>query len=146
MRRTDVGKTAMLLVCAVVFLVVGIFMMAKKTEFKRNGVKTQAEIVRIEKDYNNDGEENIKVYVKYAVGEREYTEELDYYSIALKEGDIVSVYYLPSSPSKISYAKGGYFFPIAFMVASVGCLGFGVYKVISPFISRRKVDGNQSEN
>ena len=67
-------------------------------------------------------------------------------SNALKEGDIVSVYYLPSSPSKISYAKGGYFFSIAFMVASVGCLVFGVYKVISPFVSRRKVDGNQSEN
>ena len=120
MRRTDVGKTAMLLVCAVVFLVVGIFMMAKKTEFKRNGVKTQAEIVRIEKDYNNDGEENVKVYVKYAVGEREYTEELDYYSIALKEGDIVSVYYLPSSPSKISYAKGGYFFQLPLWLLRLG--------------------------
>ncbi len=143
MRRIKAIKTAMLFVCTVVFLVVGFFMMAKKTEFKRNGVKTQAKIVRIQKDYDDDGEEKVKVYVKYTVGEKDYVEELDYYSIALKEGDVVSVYYLPSSPYKITYAKGGYFFPIAFMVASTVCLVFGVYNVISPFILRRK---NNSDN
>ncbi len=144
--RRNASLTAMLFICAVVFLFVGFFMMAKKTEFRRKGIETQAEIVRIEKDYNEDGDENVKVYVKYTVGEREYTEELDYYSIALKEGDFVSVYYLPSNPSKISYAKDGYFLPIAFMVASAVCLVFGVYKVISLFILRKKGVGDYSEN
>ena len=54
---------------------------------------TQAEIVRIEKDYDTDGEEKITVYVKYTVENTTYTRKLDYYSFTLHEGDIITILY-----------------------------------------------------
>lgn len=80
----------------VLFFVVGIFASKQSAEFKRDGIETQAEIVRIE--YGDDE----TVYVQYTVGDNEYINELDFYSFTMKEGDIVNILYLPNNPNRIT--------------------------------------------
>ena len=62
----------------ILFFVVGIFASKQSAEFERDGIETQAEIVRIE--YGDDE----TVYVQYTVGDTTYTNELDFYSFTMK--------------------------------------------------------------
>lgn len=80
----------------VLFFVVGIFASKQSAEFERDGIETQAEIVRIE--YGDDE----TVYVQYTVGDTTYTNELDFYSFTMKEGDIVNILYLLDNPNRIT--------------------------------------------
>ena len=64
------------LISGVIFLLAGFYLNSRTSEFKKNGIETQAEIVRIEKDYDTDGEEKITVYVKYTVENTTYTRKL----------------------------------------------------------------------
>ena len=93
------------LISGVIFLLAGFYLTSRTSEFKKNGIETQAEIVLIEKDYDTDGEEKITVYVKYTVENTTYTRKLDYYSFTLHEGDIITILYLPDTPGKITYPK-----------------------------------------
>lgn len=79
----------------VLFFVVGIFASKQSAEFERDGIETQAEIVRIEYDDET-------VYVQYTVGDNDYINELDFYSFTMKEGDIVDILYLPNNPNRIT--------------------------------------------
>lgn len=81
------------------FFTIGIFASEQSAVFEREGIETQAKIVRIEYDYSN--EEDI-VYVQYTVGDNEYVNELDFYSFTMQEGDTVNILYLPDDPNRIT--------------------------------------------
>lgn len=93
------------LICGIIFLLVGIYLTSRTSEFKENGITTQAEIILIENSYDSKGREEITVYVRYTVENTTYTRELDYYSDGLREGDMITILYLPNNPSKITYSK-----------------------------------------
>lgn len=105
MKKSKTKLFFICLVCGVIFLLVGIYLTSRTSEFKKNGKTTQAEIVLIEKNYDSKGREEISVYVKYTVQNTTYTRELDYYSNGLREGDMITISYLPNNPSKITYSK-----------------------------------------
>ena len=123
-----------LLISGIVFLFAGIFLSLRTTKFQRDGIKTQAEIVCIEKDYGNDHKEEISVYVQYTVGSTTYTEKLDYYASNLFVGKIVPIYYLPDNPSSISYAKAQFLPSVLFYVGAGICLGFAVFIIVSNIV------------
>lgn len=93
------------LICGIIFLLVGIYLTSRTSEFKENGITTKAEIILIENSYDSKGREEITVYVRYTVENTTYTRELDYYSDGLREGDMITILYLPNNPSKITYSK-----------------------------------------
>lgn len=93
------------LICGIIFLLVGIYLTSRTSDFKENGITTQAEIILIENSYDSKGREEITVYVRYAVENTTYTRELDYYSDGLREGDMITILYLPNNPGKITYSK-----------------------------------------
>ena len=91
MKKSKTKLFFICLVCGVIFLLVGIYLTSRTSEFKKNGKTTQAEIVLIEKNYDSKGREEISVYVKYTVQNTTYTRELDYYSDGLREGDMITI-------------------------------------------------------
>lgn len=131
MRKSKKKLFLLLLISGIIFLCAGIFLSAKATKFERNGIKTQAEVVRIEREYDANYKEEISVYVKYTVGNTTYTRELDYYASGLYEGDIVTILYLPDDPASITYAKTQFLPPVLFYVGAGICLGFGVFVALS---------------
>lgn len=102
-------------------------MSAKVTRFEREGIKTQAEIVRIEREYDANYKEEISVYVKYTVDNTTYTRELNYYASNFHEGDSITILYLPNNPASISYAKAQAVSPILFYVGAGICFAFAIF-------------------
>lgn len=102
-RRDEKVLVFLCLISGVIFLSAVFYLTSRTSEFKKNGIETQAEIVLIAKDYDTDGEEKITVYAKYTVENTTYTRKLDYYSFTLHEGDIITILYLPEDPSEITY-------------------------------------------
>ena len=112
-------------------------MSLRATKFQRDGIKTQAEIVRIEKDYDVNHKEEISVYVQYTVGDTTYTEKLDYYASNLSVGEIVPIYYLPDNPTSISYAKAQFLPSVLFYAGAGICLGFAGFIIVSNIVGGR---------
>lgn len=119
------------LISGLAFLCVGLFLSARTTEFNRNGIKTQAEVVLIEREYDADHHEEISVYVKYTVSNTVYTRKLDYYASNLREGDTVTILYLPNDPSSITYAKTRFLPPAIFYAGAGVCFIFSVTALIN---------------
>ena len=128
------------LVSGVIFLSAGIYLNSRTSEFKKNGIETQAEIVLIEKDYDTDGEEKITVYVKYTVENTTYTIKLDYYSFTLHEGDIITILYLPDAPGKITYPKFNTVPQTLFFVGGGICIAAGLAYLVAIVINKTKRD------
>ncbi|MBQ8290976.1 MAG: DUF3592 domain-containing protein [Clostridia bacterium] len=120
-----------MLISGLIFLFAGIYLSAKSTKFERNGIKVQATVVRIDKEYDANGKEDISVFVQYTVGNTTYTSKLDYYASHLHEGSIVPILYLPDSPASITYAKGRFFAPVLFYAGAAVCLSFAVFVAVS---------------
>ena len=126
MKKSKKKLILMLFISGIIFLCAGIFLSAKATKFQRDGVKIQAEIVRIEREYDAKYREEYSVYVQYTVDNTTYTRELDYYASSLYVGLTLPVYYLPDNPSSISYAKAQFLPPVLFYVGAGVCLGLGI--------------------
>ena len=137
MRKSKKKLFLMLFISGIIFLCAGIFLSARSTEFERDGIKIQAEIVRIECEYDAKYREEYSVYVKYTVENTTYTRKLDYYASSLYVGLKVPVYYFPDNPSSISYANAR-FTPVLFYVGAGVCLGFAVFVLC--------LDRNRSEH
>ena len=128
------------LISGVIFLSAGFYLTSRTSEFKKNGIETQAEIVLIEKDYDTDGEEKITVYVKYTVENTTYTRKLDYYSFTLHEGDIITILYLPDAPGKITYPKFNTVPQTLFFVGGGICIAAGLAYLVAIVINKTKRD------
>lgn len=105
MKKSKTKLFFLYLVSGVIFLLVGVYLYLQTADFQKNGITTQAEIVLLEKNQDEKDKEEITVYVKYIVENTEYTGRLDYYSDLLREGDMVTILYLPDNPQKITYSK-----------------------------------------
>ena len=131
MKKSKKKLFLLLLISGIIFLCVGIFLSAKATKFERDGIEIQAEVVKIEREYDTNDNEKISVYVKYTVGNKTYTRELDYYANDLYEGAIVTVLYLPNEPASITYAKTKNLPPVLFYVGAGICLGCSLFIFLS---------------
>ncbi len=125
---------------------VGIYLNSRTSEFKKNGIATQAEIVRIEKHYDSKDREEIDVYVKYTVGNTTYTSKLDYYSDGLHEGDIIKILYLPDNPNKITYSKFNTVPQILFFAGAAICIVFSfvcLFTIVINKFNSNKLKGDR---
>ncbi len=90
-----------------VFLGIGVFLgvvaggtFAVHNSFTKNNPSTNAIIEDIRRDSGGSSSDN-DVFVKYEVGEKEYYNELGYYSSTMREGDLVKIYYKSDNPDII---------------------------------------------
>lgn len=74
-----------------------------KTKFQENAIKTEAIITDIKsssfKDSEGNTQKSMDVYVKFEVDGVQYSGELNTYSITMKEGQKVTIYYNPDDPN-----------------------------------------------
>ena len=133
------GLFLFLVVFGVVFISVGIWLTKTSLAFKREGVLINAEIVRIDIDYDADGDEETTVYVKYTVDNNTYIQKLGYYSSALSVGDIVPIYYMPNKPTSITYGKAMFVAPFLFCFFGFITISLGVFLVGSSAINKGKL-------
>ena len=134
------------LICGIIFLLVGIYLTSRTSEFKENGITTQAEIILIENSYDSKGREEITVYVRYTVENTTYTRKLDYYSDGLREGDMITILYLPNNPSKITYSKFNTIPQTLFYTGGSVCIIFSVAFLVAIVINKfncNKLKGNR---
>lgn len=98
------AAAAMFACVGAIFLAVGLVFVWRDAAFREKGVETDAVIVRIDRDYGFDREEDEHtVYVEYTVGQTVYTERLGYYSSGMDVGDVISIRYMPDNPGEIAY-------------------------------------------
>lgn len=87
------------------FIIVPVISIAGWTEFKKDAVTVSAQITDID-TYRTRSSTSHKrrthhdVYVEYEYEGKTYSEELDYYSSGMKEGDIIDIYIDPENPSR----------------------------------------------
>lgn len=117
-------KNLILIVSGIVFILVGVYFSLQSIEFSKSGAPVKAEIVSIEREYNSDKKEKIKVFVEYVVDSKKYQSTLDFYSSALKKGDIITVLYLKDNPSKIHYAQFDFVPKLLFYAGGITCFTF----------------------
>lgn len=134
------------LISGIIFLLVGIYLASRTSEFKKNGITTQAEIIRIENSYDSKGREEITVYVRYTVENTTYTRKLDYYSVGLREGDMITILYLPNNPSKITYSKFNTIPQTLFYIGGGVCIISSIAYLVAIVINKfncNKLKGNK---
>lgn len=128
----------LVLVGGMFLLVWGLFF-ARDSFLRREGVKTEAEIVRVERRRDTDDEYHYTVYVEYTVGDTVYTSALGYYSSGMQEGDIVPVFYNPASPREISYAGAGQIVIMGVILAAgVLLAGGGLFLIVQAEVQRQR--------
>lgn len=130
MKKSDRTKSIILLLAGIVFIFAAFFVPVKTAVFRKNGVKTKAEIVRIASIANNDGSNDKEVYVRYSADGKEYTGQLGYYSISMKVGDKIDIIYIKDNPEKIAPAKTSVFLYIVFLIAGGACVAVGIIRFV----------------
>ena len=133
------GLFLFLVVFGVVFISAGIWLTKTSLAFKREGVLTQATIIRIDVDYGDDDEIDATVYVEYTVDGTTYVQRLGYYSSSLSVGDIVPIYYMPNKPTSITYGKAMFVAPFLFCFFGFITISLGVFFVGSSAINKGKL-------
>lgn len=95
-----------LLLFSIIFIAVATVVTVKNIVYSKQGVKTQATIIKIEKNYNNYADDDVtyNVYVEFFVGEEKFTGKLDTYVSSMKKGKKVPIYYMPDNPNDFTYA------------------------------------------
>lgn len=136
---------ALCLIIGAVFLVIGIFMLNKNAEFKKNGVKTTASILSISEEYDS-GDTIYYITIKYLANGKEYQKVIQEFSASLEVGEKVEIYYLPSNPTEILIEKLDNVLPIA--ITCVGGVVFvlGIVLIIGHYRKKKlneylKVEG-----
>jgi hypothetical protein len=132
-------------ILAVIALGVGVYF----TFFQSKGYeKTEATIVSIENDPDSipdaDTENDVRriVTVKYTVGGREYTTQLDSDSPSYEVGKTVKIMYDPKNPEKITSSKG---FGVYLMIAGAVILLLVVGLTVKKKIDVKKLKEAQGE-
>ena len=114
-------------------LIIGGFFLVRSTLiFTKTAIEAPAEITRLEKYIDSDGDTAYDVYVKYTVNGKEYEAELPYYSSGMYKGKKITILYDSGNPGKIKPAS---FFGLYFGAGIFFILGISFsYIGASPFI------------
>lgn len=94
-----------LILCSVIFVVMGIFAEWRNGKYVDEGIATEAEIVRVQRVYDSDDKTKVLVYVEHTVDGVTYTGSFYMYTIGLSVGNRLSVLYMPDDPSDVVYNK-----------------------------------------
>ena len=105
MRNRKLAAVILPIFISVILIVVGLILYDNSQKFEKRGVKTDAVIVRMEKERDSDGDYQHIVYVRYIVDGREYTTRLGTYTSSMYVGKTVPIFYMPNNPSDIMYGK-----------------------------------------
>lgn len=138
-RQKSGSSIVFVIIFALVFIGVGIYLSVREFEFINGGAKTQATIVDIEAYYDSDGDLNHRVYVTYTVDGTVYNERLDTYTSSMRVGDTVPIRYMPDNPSNIAYAKFNFLFPVIFILCGVLVLVLSIIPTISDAKNNKKL-------
>jgi hypothetical protein len=115
------------IICAILMIVMGVNMVNAKI----NGAKTDAVITDIEtRTVHHNGETNTTrdVYVLYEVDGIPYEKVLGYYTMGMRRGKTITVYYDPQNPDKL---LNGSVVPIILcipLLAAFGGFGYNIIK------------------
>ena len=136
---SNAGKIAfaVFLVVGVCLIIIGGIWGSNELKFKENSVETTGVITKIE-TYRSGGKENHDVFVSYTVGDKQYENNLGYWSSGMKEGQQVTICYDPANPDTFS-GSGGIIFPI--IVFTLG-LAFFIIGGASLYSLRKRGDPN----
>ena len=131
-----------LIVCGILFLHASIQ--------NKDYVRTESTVTKVEVDQeayrDADGhqvEATYKVNVKYAVGGREYEEELGGVS-KFSVGDKMSIYYNPDDPSMITQSKSPVV-PAIITAAGVAALAAGILSAVKAVKRYKKMKEQEKE-
>ncbi|MGM9645871.1 MAG: DUF3592 domain-containing protein [Eubacteriales bacterium] len=127
------------IIFALIFIGVGVYLSVRELEFVNGGTKTQATIVDIETYYDSNGDLNHRVYVTYDVDGTVYSGILDTYTSSMRAGKTIPVYYMTDNPSEFTYAKLNFLFPVIFILCGVLVLVFSIIPTVSDAKSNRKL-------
>lgn len=87
------------------FIFIGLALLIKNNEYQINGEATIAVISRIESEFKprpaTDGSIDHHVYVDYFVKEKKYSGEINLYTVNMKIGQPIKIYYDKNNPEKI---------------------------------------------
>ena len=116
----------------------GIFIIVKQSYYVKNGIKTEAVITKIDKEYSdtNDDDTDI-VYVEFYVDGVKYSGRLDTYIISMKEGKKVKIYYMKDNPEKFIYAGSTLLFPLIFFISGAFSLCIAMIIPVSAIKKKR---------
>lgn len=130
-RQKSVSSAPFVIIFALIFIGVGVYLSVRELEFVNGGTKTQATIVDIESYYDSDGDLNHRVYVTYEVDGTVYGGRLDTYTSSMRVGNTVPVYYMTDNPSEFTYAKLNFLFPVIFILCGVLVLVLAIIPTVS---------------
>lgn len=88
-----------------IILVLGGVVLKKAFRYRDEGRKTEAEIVRIERDRRDGSKTSHRVYVEFTADGKTYKGELHTYWAGMREGEAVEIYYMPDRPEDFTDAK-----------------------------------------
>ena len=138
-KRKSGSFPILIIIFALIFIVVGVYLSVRKLEFVNGGTKTQATIVDIETYHNSDGDLNHRVYVTYDVDGIIYDGMLDTYTSSMRVGNTVPIYYMTDNPSEFTYAKFNFLFPVIFILCGVFVLVLAIIPTISDAKNNKKL-------
>lgn len=128
-----------IIIFALIFIGVGVYLSVRELEFVNGGTKTQATIVDIETYRDSDGDLNHRVYVTYTVDGSVYGGRLDTYTSSMRVGNTVPIYYMTDNPTVFTYAKFNFLFPVIFILCGVLVLVLAVIPIISDAKNNKKL-------
>ncbi len=138
-RQKSVSSAPFVIIFALIFIGVGVYLSVRELEFVNGGTKTQATIVDIEAYYDSDGDLNHRVYVTYEVDGTVYGGILDTYTSSMRVGNTVPVYYMTDNPSEFTYAKLNFLFPVIFILCGVLVLVLAIIPTVSDAKRNKKL-------
>ena len=133
------NSTVFIIIFALIFIGVGVYLSVRELEFVNGGTKTQATIVDIETYRDSDGDLNHRVYVTYTVDGSVYGGRLDTYTSSMRVGNTVPIYYMTDNPSEFTYAKLNFLFPVIFILCGVLVLVLAIIPTVSDAKRNKKL-------
>lgn len=120
MRKANNNKliSVLIFIFSLFMIAAGVFITIKQSYYGKNGIKTEAVITKIEREYSGYGDDNetMNVYVEFYVDGVKYSGKLDTYIFSMKEGKKVKIYYLEDDPSDFTYAEDKFLLPLVFFI------------------------------
>ena len=138
-KRKSNNSPVFIIIFALIFIGVGVYLSIREAGFVKGGTKTQATIVDIETYRDSDGDLNHRVYVTYTVDGILYNGRLDTYTSSMRVGNTVPIYYMTDNPSEFTYAKFNFLFPVIFILCGVFVLVLAIIPTISDAKNNKKL-------
>lgn len=112
-------------ISALLFIMVGAFLLVRNIDYKSNGVKTYAVITKIETIHSRTDEStNHYVYVRFEAEGKIIEGKLDVYTSSMREGQTVPVRYMPDNPKNFVYGKAMFLPSVLFFIAGAVLIVF----------------------